>query len=288
MTLEYNHDERLKALAPILDEYTEWFMQLLRRIMYPKDTQEGQVFSKPSSFLQWLDLAEQEKFQADILERLTNLHSDLSVQADKLINESMKGADTPEYKEFDALMTLFEEFTLRLRRLEKDVLLENSGLDELTGLRSRGTLKKDYNTEMERVSRQGRPFTLAVVRIANYADIPGDKSAAVKMVADKIKQSMRSFDDAYRISENEFVLSLKQADMKGGLIALNRVHRFVEKESASLLMTSCIAEPTPGDDLDDLVKNIGEELDGLDDGESAIVEYVEMSALQRFVKQGGD
>lgn len=287
MTLEYNQDDRLKALVPILDEYTEWFMQLMRRIMYPTDTQDLQTFSKPASFLQWLDVAQAEASQSDTIEQLNNLHDDLSKHADALINESLKTQAIPNYKAFDELMTLFEEFTLHIRRLEKDALLENSGLDELTGLRSRSTLGKDYNTEMERVARQGRPFTLAFVRINNFENIPNGPDV-VTFVADKIKQSMRSFDDAYRVSEHEFVLSFKQADMRGGLIALNRLHNSIEAGDNAPLLLSCIAEPAPGDDLNDLIKNLTDELNGCGANESAIIEHVEMSALQRFVKQGVD
>ena len=55
MTLEYDQNERFSALVPILDEYTEWFMQLVRRIMYPQSASGEQIFTKPLSFIDWLE-----------------------------------------------------------------------------------------------------------------------------------------------------------------------------------------------------------------------------------------
>lgn len=282
----YKHTQELII---VLDEYTHWFMQLLRRIQYPKSTEELQGFNKPASFMKWLEKAERLKFQPEMLKSLYDVHNDMSLLADEIINETLKTAQTPEYAAFDKLMTFFEEFTLQIRRLGKDMLVEGGGLDDTTGLRSLEMLNEDYDKEMERVARQGKPFSLALVRINNEEEIAGNKKEAIRLVADLIRQSMRSFDDAYRVSDYEFVLSLKQADTDGGVIALKRLQNLLNKsdfEGRAPRILSCISEPAPGDDLDQLIENIRKELDACEQSDLGIIEFTDISPLQRFINQG--
>ncbi len=294
MTLEYDQNERFSALVPILDEYTEWFMQLVRRIMYPQSASGEQIFTKPLSFIDWLEAEENQDIDSDVARRLSELHTELSTQADTLINETLKSQAVPEYKGFHKLMALFEEFSLQVRRLEKDHRSDGAGLDDLTGLRSKSMLEKDYAKEMERVARQGKPFSVALLKINNFDEIKKGADEAIALVSEMIKKSMRSFDDAYRVSSHEFVLSLKQSDMKGGIIALKRINTFLAEEEGANMpvfpeVISCIAEPAPGDNLDELIENLSDELkDYVRDDNMGILEYTEISPLQRFVNKHGD
>ena len=284
-------DKHVQLLVDVLDEYTHWFMQLLRRIQYPKSAEELQTFNKPTAFIDWLEKAEGFELRAEALERLQDVHNDLSVLADTLVNETMKSEEAPEFNACDKLMTYFEEFTLQIRRLEKELFVDNSGFDDVTGLRSIAMLHDDYSKEMERVSRQGKPFSVAVVKIKNTDEISANKEEAIKLVSDLIKESMRSFDDAYRINDYEFVWALKQADTGGGMIALKRLEnklKAADLKGAMPKIISCIAEPAPGDELDQLIENIKSELNSFDDEDAGIIEYMDISPLQRFVKQGGD
>lgn len=302
MNLEYNVYQRLKELLTVLDEYTEWFMQVVRRVTYPAGNEKIAHFSKPTSFLKWADRAEADDFAPEMIARLCKLHDELSLKADKLINESMKHARPVEFSEFNKLVTLFEEFLHHTRRLERDVMLEDSGIDTLTGLRSYTVLEKDLGRELERLARQGKAFSLALVRIDNFEELKKENSQEIsngylKLVAELIKKSMRSFDDAYRLETNEFALSLKQANMNGGFKALERLKRELEKSRATcnlggkiipLTLSSCIAEPLPGDNLKELLQNLRQDLDKSGKAEGSVLEYFEMSPLQRFIKETGD
>ena len=35
MTLDYDHETHVKDLENVVDEYSDWFMQVTRRIFYP-------------------------------------------------------------------------------------------------------------------------------------------------------------------------------------------------------------------------------------------------------------
>lgn len=52
MALHYDLDTDIKALEAVLDEYTEWFLQVTRRIFYPQHISDNknQIFSCPPSF----------------------------------------------------------------------------------------------------------------------------------------------------------------------------------------------------------------------------------------------
>ncbi|MCB1531408.1 MAG: diguanylate cyclase [Alphaproteobacteria bacterium] len=292
MTTQAAVDHHLKALTSVLDEYTHWYMLLLRYIQYPKDMQALENLEPPDSFELWLNNADRAQIGADTLERLEQVHEELVQKAHDLQAQAAKESLVPEYEDFDALTTLFEEFTLQIRRLETDMLAEGGGVDELTGLRNKAMLLSDYDKEMERVARQGKPFSIAVVRIQNLKDMRAREGEVLKLVSDLIKQCIRSFDDAYQVRSNEFVLSLKQTDADGGLKALRRLQELLALETGEMedvpVLICCVSEPAPGDPLDQILTNIREELEAHGDAGSGIIEYMDISPLQRFVQQGGE
>jgi diguanylate cyclase len=300
MTLEYNLDTRLGALVPVLEEYSEWFLRVVSRIFYPDAEETEQGTARPESFYAWLEKAVQDGISASLTQKLRSLHDDMCAGAEKLLADAQESRQRPEYKAFKKFVTLYEEFIHHLHRLEMDLLQENNGIDALTGLRSIAALEKDVAVEMERLSRQGRPFCLALVRINHMDQITqslGYDGAQeyIRLVSSMIKESMRTFDDAYRLGESEFVLSLKQADVNGGFKALERLKRAldtrkavytVDGEEKRLSLLSCIAEPTPEDDINVLISDMQTDIDGVDGDESTVLEYSEISPLQRFARKG--
>jgi len=91
---------------------------------------------------------------------------------------------------------------------------------------------------------------------------------------------------------------LKQAEVSGGITALERLRRELERQNISLVtqsgeksllsMSCCIAEPVEGDDMRELVKNLRLDLESSTQGEvDTVLRYNELSPLQRFIKDGG-
>lgn len=298
MPLTYDQDSRLKDLLPVLDEYGEWVARVMRQVFYPESEQDPQVLAIPGSFKNWaVQAAKDEVIAPEILLRLQRINDDLGLQADRMVKDALASRFKPELKRYDAFMTLYDEFVVHVRRLERDMAVTDSGFDVLTGLRSRQMLMVDLAREMERRSRRGKPFCLALARIDHYdrikANLPGaDFENLLRAVADIIKLCMRSFDDAYRLGDGEFLMSLKQTDMSGGTAGLTRLRKLLEERAPyytmdgremRLTMSSCVAEPQPGDALEDLMAHMRQDLDRFGGDAETALEHLEVSPLQRFV-----
>lgn len=297
MPLDYDHDSRLKALSPVLDEHAEWFGRVIRQVFYPEQKMGAELLAAPESFDNWArDAQRDEAVEPATLTRMSRLHDDMRQTAAFLLKEAGSSGYKPEVKYFDSFVTLYDEFHAHIRRLERDLAVSDSGLDALTGLRSRKVMNKDIERELERRSRRGRPFCLALARIDHYEEIknlPQDEHDRLMVAASEIiKLCIRSFDDAYRMNDGEFLMCMKQTEMSGGSAGLNRLKKLLEEHAPffnmggkelHLTMSSCVAEPQPGDQVDELLANMRKDLNRFGGDAETALEYFEISPLQRFV-----
>lgn len=296
MPLSYEVDGKLQHIAPVMDEHAEWYGRVMRAAFYPEEGGDGVL--APDRFNLWFREVEADEFiDARALQHLKIVHDDMHARAVSLLGEAA-GGRKPTTKTFDGFTDLYDEFIMMMRRFERDSVLEDSGMDAATGLRSRRVMRKDLEREMERRSRRGKPFSLAVVKIDRYDDIRtmqnvDDHARLLMQLADMIRKCLRSFDDAYRSGEGEFIMSLKHADITGGTSALNRLRKLLEEEkivlrngttSFLLTLSGCVAEPLPGDDLSILLENMRQDLLRYGEHAGTALEYHEISPLQRFVK----
>jgi diguanylate cyclase (GGDEF)-like protein len=298
MPLTYEQDSGFKALASVLDEHAEWLGRLMRKVFYPETHATMSILSIPDSFDAWARaVADNEAVQAETLDNLKRLHGDLRMSAEQMLYDSGNAGARPDLRAFDAFIVLYDEFIAHMRRLERDMALSDTGLDVLTGLRSRQMLAKDIEKEMERRSRRGRPFCMALARIDHYADIKNNLpqkefDSLIVAVGEIIKKCLRSFDDAYRLGNGEFLMCLKQADMSGGSAGLLRLRKLLEEDApyysvkgqgVRLTMSSCVAEPQPGDVFEELMANMRNDLDRFGGDAETALEYLEVSPLERFI-----
>lgn len=290
MVLEYKSQIGLEAIMPVLDEHVVWYGKIVRSYF------EGQALNDPppSVFEDWLEKAKAEKgIQVVTAERITNIHDGM-VDAANDFMAKFKTSERPPLSEYNELSRYYEEFIQAMRQIELDQAIENSGYDEKTGLRSVKVMETDIVREMERRARRGNPFSLALLKINNYKeDWRGKKDLCASMVlriSDSIKQSLRSFDDAYYLGDEYFLLSLKHADLMGGQAALARINQFVtaahipspDDPLVEVSVSSVICEPAKGDRLEDLVLNMKKDLEGIDQ-KGTVLQYNEMSPLQRYL-----
>jgi diguanylate cyclase (GGDEF)-like protein len=299
MSLEYEINKRVKDTTAVLDEYSSWFMTVVRCLSYPEHAEGQDALMLPGSYENWIDNMKNGGLAEELSSKLDLLQDELNREANKLTRSTLSLGQRPDYKSYNHLVTLYEEFTHHIRRVNKDFLLEDGGIDQVTGLRSAEMFYQDIKREMERLSRHGRPFSLVLVRIDYMEKIKatGDQSllhSCLQNVALMIKRSLRSFDDAYRLDNDEFLLCLKQANITGGIMAMERLKTELEQENITfdleektvpLGLSSCIAEPLPEDDVDELIKNLRYDLDLCARDDGAVLEYFEMSPLERYVKE---
>lgn len=289
----------LKALAPVLEGQGEWYGSVLLRLFYPDKFQKGDIPAMPGSFVEWLETAHKAgDVSRPALDRLIQIHADLQKLAGDLLIDSLNSVSRPDIKSYELLSDIYDEFTSNLRRLEKDFLLADTGIDPLTGLRSRRAMDKDLERELERRARRGKPFSLVLVHIDDYQSLSSDSDRdsadnVVRSVASMIQKSIRSFDDAYRTAPGEFIMALKQAELSGASAAIKRMNRFLEekpvlfsKENSppvSVTLSYCVAEPMPGDNVEELLANMRIDLKPYENKGGAAVEYHELSPVQRFL-----
>ncbi|MGH1376584.1 MAG: diguanylate cyclase domain-containing protein [Alphaproteobacteria bacterium] len=306
MSLENQNDNRhWDMLLPVLEEHAEWFHEITQCLFYAEDDSVFVSLKKPTSFAQWMVFANKEGgVQPEGIEKLASLHADLFKAADVLVHHTQETRVKPSYKDFKGFLTIYEEFLICVRRMEKDLHLEGSGYDSFTGLRSSRLMASDVKRELHRLARQGKNFCIAMARIDNFDVI---KEAAsdeelggyIKLIAGLIKLSIRSYDDGYYMGDDEFVLCVKQAEVSGGISALERLRRELEQQKIEfvlkdgskvpLSMSCCIAEPVESDDVVDLITNLRNDLNDLDKEKTdTVLEFMELSPLQRFVQDGGN
>jgi diguanylate cyclase (GGDEF)-like protein len=157
----------------------------------------------------------------------------------------------------------------------------------------------ELERELERRARRGRPFSLALASIDNF-DIIREHATEEQLktilatLGRLIHKCIRSFDDGYRSGEAEFIMSLKHADAAGGATAINRLRSYLDQEKMTvpdgagnmvlLTMSYCVAEPVPGDTLDDLMKNMRLDLERYREDGNTSLQYYEQSPLARLIR----
>ncbi len=291
MAINYTHDKKLNILGEILGEYQTWYSSVIQHVFY-----QGGMPAAPETFSSWLQDVSFEKIDIEgrYLQEKTNLLAvhEKVVQAAAPLNASSA-------EEFSGFSEQFKELLAGVHGLCQAIILEQGGLDILTGLKNNAVIEADLSIEMERLSREGYPFCIGLARIDDFKNVddgfkPEQADELVKTVAGFIQQSLRSYDDAYRVSRDHFMMCLKQSDMVGGQKALERLRDILEGagevynldgKDVLLSVSCCVAAPLPGDDLDDLIDNLYIDLDKQVKDRGSVLTYQELSPLERFMKE---
>ena len=161
----------VEELGDIWGEYSEWYNQVLRAVFYPKDVALSELPAPPASFDDWLLSAKKEgTLDSSVLDNLTAIHSDIAEIATRLHSNTRSG-EAPKLDDFDELMAIHEDLALRLRRIEQDSELADSGIDSETGFRSMSVFQRDILREIDRRARTNTPFCLAAVKIDMFSHL---------------------------------------------------------------------------------------------------------------------
>ncbi len=299
MAIDYELNSQLKDLIEIKSHYLSWFFRLTQCLLFNQEQNDGLGLEQPSSYTRWYQEAiENSDTNQDLLLTLHARHQRLTKLSDKLLGDCIKTSKSISQDSYDKFSKLFEKFMDIIQRIERELILDEKGIDAETGLRRKAVLLADMNREMERLARQGKPFSLALVKVDHFDKIVEEEgkkaSEYIKHLSRLIKKSIRSFDDAYRVGEGEFILSLKQADITGGIRALERLKELLEADiynfasssldSKMISLSCCISEPLPYDDIDELINNMKKDFEAADKTEDSVLEYFELSPLQRYIK----
>jgi diguanylate cyclase (GGDEF)-like protein len=228
-------------LAQTIDDHISWMTAWTRVAFFAEGDRAAQAesLSLPDSFTVWRQESAKMLQDQPALEKLVGQFDQMHRIARMAIMKSPDG-ETIARHDFDMVALKYQEFILGLRRLERALSTAASGLDTLTGLRSRSGMRDDLIRELSRFKRNGKPFCLALMDIDHFKNIndthghsSGDKVLA--SVADFISRCLRPFDDAWRWGGEEFLLCLKETDLNGGSIALERLRKGLEATPIKLI-----------------------------------------------------
>ena len=112
---------------------------------------------------------------------------------------------------------------------------ERANLDELTGLFNHRYFHQRIDEEIIRAARFGQVFSLLTIDLDFfkkyndvYGHLYGDK--ILRVIANRIKDSIRAIDLVFRYGGDEFVVLLPQASADNALKVAERIHHAVDSE----------------------------------------------------------
>ncbi len=219
----------MSLLTQTIDEHILW-MAAWSRLALAHGQQRvdaADVLAAPASFTEWKRLAESDLSSQPIIHRLSELYDQMHLTA-RLVSLKAPEDGPISVGDYETVASKYQEFMIGLRRVERALATANSGLDTLTGLRSRLGMRDDLARELSRSLRSDKPFCVALMDIDHFKKVNdtyghdnGDR--VLSAVANHITRNLRSFDDVWRWGGEEFLLCLKDADLAVGVMALERV-----------------------------------------------------------------
>jgi len=268
MPLYYAQDTKYFDLHAAINDYLQWYSDV---IISMRSNNANKPAAIPRNVLQ------------DDLQNNTNdisaLFDDLNVKYDVVLSAQ----SAPHAPIFIGFQQSFDRFIIALRDLERDFFIESTGLDPLTGLRAQSKAIPDLKIEMDRLARQGNPFSILLTQVDDFneADING-----VKLAVEIITKSMRGFDDAYYMGQGQFLISLKHADMIGAQAAVQRLQRSLSEhnqQQSAVTMSYCMSEPVIDEDLESLLSNMATDLKEHNGQSSSVLAVKDISPLERYI-----
>jgi diguanylate cyclase (GGDEF)-like protein len=133
---------------------------------------------------------------------------------------------------------------------------EKARVDELTGLLNRRSLDEMIDSEINRHSRYGGVFSLAIMDLDsfklfndNYGHLTGDR--LLRQAGSIIKSTMRNSDHAFRYGGDEFAVLLPQTNIDAARQVAERIRRKIAQkvDSSDIQITASIglaSWPTDG------------------------------------------
>lgn len=229
------------SLAQVIDDHIQWFVVWHRLAFCDTATrvEQAQRLAAPDSFFDWYEQAVATLPQDQpLMDRLAVTHDALHKLARLTLVKTPDGKNV-DAADYGALTDKYREFLRGARQLERAFAVAASGLDLLTGLRSRVGMHEDLTREQSRFLRGGKPFCVAIMDIDHFGRVNdrhghdvGDRALAA--MADHVGRSLRVFDDAYRLGGEEFLLFLKEADLATGLVVIDRLRNDLGRAAITL------------------------------------------------------
>jgi diguanylate cyclase (GGDEF)-like protein len=146
-----------------------------------------------------------------------------------------------------------------LTDLASDLRLENAAQDSLTELPNRREFERQLARELERSSRYGEIFSLAILDLDGFKglnDTRGHQAgdALLRQAADTIQEACRASDAAGRIGGDEFALLLPETNQFEAAALCERLRAEIETLADVSLSWGVAEYPTHGVTISTLMR----------------------------------
>lgn len=293
-------DKRMAALMRVQAAYADWVSKILEAALYHDGATEA--LEPPRSFNLWMQAAQAENILSPL--HIRSAHTcahKVQEKAQELLISARYNKGLPDKNIFMQFSQALEHLRIQLQALIRISVLEDNGIDHLTGLFSPNAMHMALKVEMDRLARRGHSFVIALARIDHYESIvqalgaQAEKEATL-VVATAIMDTLRIYDDAYRSGDGEFILCLKEADVHAGIAAMDRLHEKVacagvtfslpdEKGELSLTITSCLFVPLPGYTFDEILTDLRHDIQNAKQDPGTVLTHHEISPLERLLQE---
>lgn len=296
MALQYASTLSSDMLLSDIEAHIEWFGHIMRMACFPQSVAQAPV-EMPTALVMWcVDASAKGDMDATAAHQLHRLHDELSDEAAKMLREAQTGvaATLESYNSIEHRLTAYIQ---QVRRLSEDLAGTSMGLDTVTGLRSVAGMKNEVARELDRRERKGDPFCVCNLEVdfVSHLQTQHDRRTMDDIyahVAGVLMKSIRSFDDGYHLGKGEFVLALKHIDILDACSVMDRIRDqisaaplHIEGSFDAIYVTASfgVAEPIPGDKIDDIFTNAKKALQyAQQEGGNQVIQWKEQSALQQY------
>lgn len=229
----------LDCVRQAIDQHVLWFAEWVRGVFGGARATAFDT-AAPAAFSAWCRATEQEGLvHQPAIERLTGLHAEMHRIAGQILTRLEQQGRPPSRQELDGVVSRYEEFITRLRRIERAFATARAGLDALTGLRSRRDMDLELSRELNRLRRGGAAFSIAMMDLDHFKAVndrygheAGDR--VLSSVGAILTQGLRSFDDAFRFGGEEFLVLLKGSGADEAVGVLDRIRLDLEARPVRL------------------------------------------------------
>lgn len=280
-----------EALGYVLDQHLKWITAWHRAVFYGDDSSD--LDTAPGTFAAWVGMAARSELaDQPVVAKLSALHEQMHKQAKFLLLKAGTG-EIPEHEEYEGVMGRFDAFCAQLRRVERAFGAAASGLDPLTGLRTRRGMAEALEGEMNRFRRSQQPFCLAICDLDKFKSVNdthghdiGDRVLAA--FAAVISRNIRSFDEAFRMGGEEFLICLKDTALEEAYAVLERLrvdlmnHRIAIANGQHIRITASfgLVQADPAVSLEELIVRADKALYRAKNGGRNRVEVVRRTAAR--------
>ncbi|PZP55256.1 MAG: hypothetical protein DI586_07470 [Micavibrio aeruginosavorus] len=265
-------------ITEIIEACHIWYSELITYFFYPEDSTKTS-FKIPAAYNEWIeDPSIRAAFQKIFLDEVRISAEEFSTSIEKA-----NSSNPPLKEDFTRLTASYNHFIFLLNQAQNELILSGTGIDKITGFKVGALMMPEIKREMDRRGRRGNPFSMAMIRL-DKGETKEDYDFQLRAISTALRHGLRSFDDVYRLDNNDLVVALKHADIKGGFRFIERLQLELKTMQATFTFSSCVAEPDPSDDLHLFMKNLSDDLNQIaKSGGGQTMKYEELSPLQRFV-----